>query len=97
MLWVNMKLILQVDTATLALPREYLSKGFANKYVKAYFQYAVDIAVMLGADETRAKQELKEVFELEMILANVCTAVKVLLNTEIKIFVHEDNCLIIIL
>ena len=51
---------------------------------------------MLGADETRAKQELKDVFELEMVLANVCTAVEVLLNTEIKIFVHEDNCFIII-
>lgn len=63
---------LQLDQAALGLSREYLSKGFDDKIVQAYYSYMVDIAVILGANKTDAKTELKESLEFEMKLANVC-------------------------
>lgn len=65
-------LFLQLDQAALGLSREYLSKGFDDKIVQAYYSYMVDIAVILGANKTDAKTELKESLEFEMKLANVC-------------------------
>lgn len=62
---------LQLDQAALGLSREYLSKGFDDKIVQAYYSYMVDIAVILGANKTDAKTELKESLEFEMKLANV--------------------------
>lgn len=67
---------LQLDQAALGLSREYLSKGFDDKIVQAYYSYMVDIAVILGANKTDAKTELKESLEFEMKLANVCLVVK---------------------
>lgn len=60
-----------MDQATLGLSREYLTKGFEDKIVQAYYQYQVDIAVLLGADKARAEKELKESLQFEMKLANV--------------------------
>lgn len=65
-------LFLQLDQAALGLSREYLSKGFDDKIVQAYYSYMVDIAAILGANKTDAKTELKESLEFEMKLANVC-------------------------
>jgi len=62
---------LQLDQATLGLSREYLSKGFDDKLVQAYYRYMVDIAVILGANRERARTELKESLEFEIQLANV--------------------------
>lgn len=67
-----MSFSLQLDQAALGLSREYLSKGFDDKIVQAYYSYMVDIAVILGANKTDAKTELKESLEFEMKLANVC-------------------------
>lgn len=61
----------QLDQAALGLSREYLSKGFDEKIVQAYYKYMVDIAVILGADPDRARRELKESLEFEIKLANV--------------------------
>lgn len=61
----------QLDQAALGLSREYLSKGFDEKIVQAYYKYMVDIAVILGADPDRAGKELKESLEFEIKLANV--------------------------
>lgn len=61
----------QLDQAALGLSREYLSKGFDEKIVQAYYKYMVDIAVILGADPDRASKELKESLEFEIKLANV--------------------------
>lgn len=55
----------------MGLSREYLSKGFEDKIVKAYYEYMVDMAVIYGADRKRAERELKESVEFEMKLANV--------------------------
>lgn len=60
-----------MDQASLGLSREYLSKGFDDKIVQAYYSYMVDIAVILGANKTEATTELKESLEFEMQLANV--------------------------
>lgn len=46
-------------------------KGWKDNIVKAYYDYMVDIAVLFGADRSRALKELKDAVELEMKLANV--------------------------
>lgn len=63
-----------MDDATLGLSREYLTKGFQDRLVNAYYEYMVDIAALLGADKERAKSELKESLTFEISLANVSTS-----------------------
>ena len=65
------KYILQIDQVPLSLDREYLMKGLSDKIVDAYYRYMVDTAVILGADKTRAEEELKESLEFEIKLAKV--------------------------
>lgn len=62
---------MQLDQAALGLSREYLTKGFSEKLVDAYYKYLVDIAVILGANRDRAVKEIHESIEFEMQLANV--------------------------
>lgn len=62
---------MQLDQASLGLSREYLTKGFGEKLVDAYYRYLVDIAVTLGADRNRAMKEIHDSLEFEMKLANV--------------------------
>ncbi|XP_012288606.1 neprilysin-2 isoform X3 [Orussus abietinus] len=63
--------VIDLDQASLGLSREYLTKGFDGKIVQAYYSYMVDIAVILGANKSRASQELKESLEFEIKLANI--------------------------
>ncbi|KAI5641316.1 peptidase family m13 domain-containing protein [Phthorimaea operculella] len=65
------KRIIDLDQASLGLSREYLNRGFNDKLVQAYYSYMVDIATLLGADRTRAQQELRESLQFEMNLANI--------------------------
>ncbi|XP_018313637.1 LOW QUALITY PROTEIN: membrane metallo-endopeptidase-like 1 [Mycetomoellerius zeteki] len=67
----NSRRLIDLDQAALGLSREYLSKGFNEKIVQAYYKYMVDIAVILGADSDRARTELKESLEFEIKLANI--------------------------
>ncbi|XP_046983494.1 neprilysin-2-like isoform X1 [Schistocerca americana] len=60
-----------VDQASLGLSREFLVKGPSDKLVDAYYQYQVDLAVLLGANRTRAQQELRQSLEFEIALANI--------------------------
>lgn len=46
-------------------------KGITDKVVAAYYSYMVDMAVLFGADRTKAETELKESLDFEMALANV--------------------------
>lgn len=55
----------------MGLRREYLTKGLQDKIVKAYYDYMVDIATLLGAKKEVAEVQLKESIEFEMLLANV--------------------------
>jgi len=65
------KRILEIDQPGLGLSREYLIKGFNDKDVQAYYNYMVQTAVFLGADEEAAKVEMKEALELELKLAEM--------------------------
>ncbi|XP_077302517.1 M13 family metallopeptidase neprilysin 2 isoform X2 [Arctopsyche grandis] len=65
------KRVIDVDDASLGLSREYLTKGFSDKLVTAYYDYMVDIAVLLGANKERAQVELKESILFEIALANI--------------------------
>ncbi|XP_035430447.1 neprilysin-2 isoform X1 [Spodoptera frugiperda] len=65
------KRIIDLDQASLGLSREYLNRGFSDKLVQAYYDYMVDIAVLLGAERPRAETELKESLQFEMKLANI--------------------------
>lgn len=65
------KRIIDLDQASLGLRREFLTKGFDEKLVKAYYDYMVDIAVIFGAERERATKELKDSLEFEMKLANI--------------------------
>lgn len=62
---------MQIDQTNLGLSREYLVKGIENKYVKAYLEFMVDIAEILGADRKKASEELLESLKFEIKLANV--------------------------
>lgn len=61
----------QINHAKLGLEREYLVEGLENNVVKAYYEYMVDIAVIYGADRSRAKKELMESLEFEIKLAKI--------------------------
>ena len=63
--------VFKLDQASLGMQREYLIKGFEDKLVQHYYQYMVDSAILLGADEARAKTELKESLLFEIALANI--------------------------
>lgn len=51
--------------------REYLLKGLGDKDVKAYLEYQIGLATLLGADKDRARKELVQIVEFEIALANV--------------------------
>jgi len=67
----SLKRILEVDQPSLGLSREYLIKGFDDKDVQAYYNYMVNTAVFLGANEDVAKAEMKEALELELKIAEI--------------------------
>ena len=63
---------LQLDQATLGMPgREYLIKGLEDKDVKAYLEYQVGLATLLGADKESARKQQTEAVEFEIKLATV--------------------------
>lgn len=70
--------IIDIDQAALGLSREYLIQGFDNKIVQAYHSYQVDMAVLYGAERTRAEKEMREVLDFEFALANVSFIIIVL-------------------
>uniref|UniRef100_A0A1B0DA99 Peptidase M13 N-terminal domain-containing protein n=1 Tax=Phlebotomus papatasi TaxID=29031 RepID=A0A1B0DA99_PHLPP len=62
---------IDLDQSALGLSREYLIKGLDDKIVQAYYSYMVDLAVIYGAERSRAEKELKESLEFEIKLANI--------------------------
>ncbi|XP_037040793.1 neprilysin-2 isoform X2 [Bradysia coprophila] len=62
---------IDIDQAAIGLSREYLIKGLEDKIVKAYYEYQVDMAVIYGAERSRAERELMESLEFEIALANI--------------------------
>lgn len=51
--------------------REYLIKGLDDKDVKAYLEYQIGLAALLGADREQARKEQTEALEFEIKLATV--------------------------
>ncbi|XP_053650118.2 neprilysin-2 isoform X3 [Cherax quadricarinatus] len=63
--------IIDIDQPPLGMPsRKYLLKGFNDSDVQAYYNYQVNMAVLLGADRIRAEDEIKESLEFEIQIAN---------------------------
>nr|CAG4648509.1 EOG090X01U4 [Polyphemus pediculus] len=64
--------VIDLDQATLGMPgREYLLKGLDDKDVKAYLEYQVGLATLLGADRDRARKEQTDALLFEIQLANI--------------------------
>ncbi|XP_046381233.1 neprilysin-1-like [Haliotis rufescens] len=64
--------ILQIDQPKLGMPsREYYLQAEDKVYFHAYYKYMLDVAHLLGADMHKAQDELHEVLEFEIKLANV--------------------------
>uniref|UniRef100_A0A1Y1N0P2 Peptidase M13 N-terminal domain-containing protein n=1 Tax=Photinus pyralis TaxID=7054 RepID=A0A1Y1N0P2_PHOPY len=66
--------IINCDQAKLSLDRRHLVNGFDDKFVQYYYQYLVDLAVMLGANKTTAVKEMEESVKFEVELAKITLA-----------------------
>ncbi|KAL9885946.1 neprilysin-1-like [Glossina fuscipes] len=63
--------ILQIDQLSLALPsRDYYLKSSSENALKAYHKYMTKTAVLLGAKPEIVEQELDQVLQFEIQLAN---------------------------
>ena len=51
--------------------REYYLHDPGSDYILAYLQYMVDAAVLLGANQSDAEEDMLEVFKFETKIANV--------------------------
>ena len=51
--------------------RDYYLKGLDDPIVQMYHRFAVNVAVMLGANKTAAELEMRDMVQLEVQLANV--------------------------
>ena len=60
--------MMKFDQFSPGLSREYLIKGIDDSDVQAYYNYMVNIAVLLGADKEKAREEMKEALMLELKL-----------------------------
>lgn len=67
----NTRHIVDLDQASLGMPdRNYLLKGMEDPLVSAYYQLMVDSAVLLGANKTKAEEEMKAALLFEISMAN---------------------------
>jgi len=80
------KRILEIDQPNLGLSREYLMEGKDAKSVKAYLNYMVDIAALLGADRALAEKDMAEALDLELQVAEIS------LPKEERSAEREQNC-----
>jgi len=66
--------VIDIDQASLGMSREYLINGLEDEDVTSYYNYMVNVAVLLGADRATAARELKESLEFEIKLAHASQA-----------------------
>lgn len=64
----------QFDQTPTGISREFLIDGIEDKVVRGYYDYMVDMAVIYGADRTRAEREMRDVIDFEISVANVSNA-----------------------
>uniref|UniRef100_A0A2M3YZA4 Putative m13 family peptidase n=1 Tax=Anopheles braziliensis TaxID=58242 RepID=A0A2M3YZA4_9DIPT len=63
--------IIQIDQLLLALPsRDYYLKESSEGDMKAYHRYMTQIAILMGADKDKAAEELQQIVQFEVRLAN---------------------------
>lgn len=74
--------------------RNYLLKGMDDPLVQAYYQLMVDSAVLLGANKTKADEEMKAALQFEMTLANVCVFQELMLQEK---YFRSTACLMILI
>lgn len=55
----------------MGLSRQLLIGGLNESLTQAYYDYMVDMAVIFGAEKSRAEAELRESLNFEIGLANV--------------------------
>ncbi|XP_037025005.1 neprilysin-2-like [Bradysia coprophila] len=67
----NTKNIITINRAEFGLEKDLLLDGGKNPNVKAYLDYMIDVAVLFGANRTRASEELMEVLLFEAALAQI--------------------------
>ena len=69
-------MVLRLGQPILGLNRKHLLNGFNDTYVKNYYQYMVDAAVLLGGNRSRALSDLKKSLLFEVELANLSASKK---------------------
>ncbi|XP_061163331.1 neprilysin-like [Saccostrea echinata] len=66
--------IIQLDQPELGMPsRDYYLRGVEDEDVQIYEKFAINVAMMFGANETQARIDMREMVELEIELANITT------------------------
>lgn len=63
--------LLKLDEPRLGLIQEYLMKGLEEAHVESYYEYMVEVAVLLGVDKGYAMEELRKSLDFEIELAMV--------------------------
>ena len=63
--------VLTLDELWLGLSRDYLVKGLQDRDVQDYYNQMVSMAVLLGAEEDTAKQEMEEALKVEIQMAEL--------------------------
>lgn len=64
--------IIQIDQGQLGMPtRDYFLKGRDDKTLMIYQQLAINVALTMGADENRTIQQMTEMIDFEIELANI--------------------------
>ena len=68
----RLRILSQLDQPSLGMPsREYYLKEEERSYKDAYLKYMVNVACLLGANETLARLDMAEVLAFEVELAKV--------------------------
>ena len=62
---------MDLDQPGLGMSREYLMKGLGDGDVQAYFTYMKDVAMLLGASQDQAEEEMLEVIKFEINVSNI--------------------------
>ena len=69
--------------------RDYYLRGVEDENVQIYEKFAIDVAMMFGADEAQARKDMREMVELEIELANVNSyRFYFIFYLNFKIFIH---------
>ena len=72
--------VLTLDELWLGLSRDYLVKGLQDRDVQDYYNQMVSMAVLLGAEEDTAKQEMEEALKVEIQMAELMLSQEDTLN-----------------